>query len=79
VVSGDISLGQLRIDSATTASNIAPPSDSRLLDESIRVLCRMMKKVRLPLVSGVAPKTIKLFVDIGEKQESADQILDLPQ
>lgn len=44
VLSQEICLDQVRIDSTVTASNIAPPSDSRLLDDSIRVLCRLMKK-----------------------------------
>lgn len=41
---GDISLDQLRIDSTVVASNIAPPSDSQLLDDGVRVLSRLMAK-----------------------------------
>ena len=39
---GVISVDKLRIDSTVTASNIAPPSDSQLLADSIRVLSRLM-------------------------------------
>ena len=36
----------LRMDSSVVKSNIAPPSDSRLLDDGIRVLSRLMAKSR---------------------------------
>ena len=39
---GTINLDKLRMDSTVTASNIAPPSDSQLLEDSIRVLSRLM-------------------------------------
>lgn len=42
--SGIIDVDKLRIDSTVTASNIAPPSDSQLLADSIRVLSRLMAK-----------------------------------
>ena len=41
---GVISVDKLRIDSTVTASNIAPPSDSQLLADSIRVLSRLMSQ-----------------------------------
>ena len=39
---GDLSLDRLRIDSTVVDSNIAPPSDSQLLDDGVRVLSRLM-------------------------------------
>ncbi len=36
----------LRVDSSVVKSNIAPPSDSRLLDDGIRVLSRLFAKSR---------------------------------
>jgi IS5 family transposase len=36
----------LRVDSTVVSSNIAPPSDSRLLDDGIRVLSRLFAKSR---------------------------------
>lgn len=41
-----ISLQQLRIDSTVVASNIVPPSDSQMLDDSVRVLSRYLLKSR---------------------------------
>jgi IS5 family transposase len=41
-----ISLQQLRIDSTVVASNIAPPSDSNMLDDGVRVLSRYLMKSR---------------------------------
>ena len=38
------SLDQLRIDSTVIASNIAPPSDSQLLNDGIRVISRLLAK-----------------------------------
>ena len=43
---GDISLEQLRIDSTVIASNIAPPNDSQLLNDGVRVLSRYLSKSR---------------------------------
>jgi len=43
---GHISLEKLRIDSTVVASNIAPPSDSQLLNDGIRVLSRYLAKSR---------------------------------
>ena len=37
-----LSLDWLRIDSTVTDSNIAMPSDSQLLNDGVRVLCRLM-------------------------------------
>ncbi|VAW82403.1 elements of external origin; transposon-related functions [hydrothermal vent metagenome] len=39
---GTLSLEKLRIDSTVVASNIAPPSDSQLLNDSVRVLSRAL-------------------------------------
>lgn len=39
---GDLSLDKLRIDSTVVDSNIAPPRDSQLLDDGVRVLSRLM-------------------------------------
>lgn len=39
---GDLSLDRLRIDSTVVDSNIAPPNDSQLLDDGVRVLSRLM-------------------------------------
>ena len=39
-----LSIEAVRIDSTVVDSNIAPPSDSRLLDDGVRVLSRLMVK-----------------------------------
>lgn len=41
---GVASLDKLRIDSTVVASNIAPPSDSQLLDDAVRVISRLLAK-----------------------------------
>lgn len=41
---GVISVDQLRIDSTVVDSNIAPPSDSQLLNDGVRVLSRLLAK-----------------------------------
>ncbi len=41
---GTLSLDKLRIDSTVVDSNIAPPLDSQLLDDGVRVLSRLMAK-----------------------------------
>ncbi|VAW76145.1 elements of external origin; transposon-related functions [hydrothermal vent metagenome] len=41
-----LSLENLRIDSTVVASNITPPSDSQLLNDSVRVLSRFLVKSR---------------------------------
>lgn len=38
------SIDQLRIDSTVIASNIAPPSDSQLLNDGVRVISRLLSK-----------------------------------
>jgi len=43
---GNISLEQLRIDSTVVASNIAPPSDSQMLNDGVRVLSRHLAMSR---------------------------------
>ena len=41
---GILSMEKIRIDSTVVASNIAPPSDSQLLNDSVRVLSRLLIK-----------------------------------
>jgi len=41
---GEMETQAMRLDSTVIKSNIAPPSDSRLLDDGIRVLSRLMAK-----------------------------------
>jgi IS5 family transposase len=41
---GITSLDKLRIDSTVVASNIAPPSDSQLLDDAVRVISWLLAK-----------------------------------
>lgn len=41
---GSLSLEKLRVDSTVVKSNIAPPSDSQLLNDGVRVLSRHMAK-----------------------------------
>lgn len=41
---GEISCDSLRVDSTVVQSNIAPPSDSQLLEDSVRVLSRLLAK-----------------------------------
>lgn len=43
---GEVTIDQARIDSTVTKSNIASPSDSQLLNDSIRVLSRLFSKSR---------------------------------
>jgi IS5 family transposase len=43
---GKLDCDQVRIDSTVTKSNIAPPSDSQLLNDGIRVLSRLFSKSR---------------------------------
>lgn len=41
---GELSLEKVRIDSTVVKSDIAPPSDSQLLNDGVRVLSRLMSK-----------------------------------
>jgi len=41
---GNLSLEKIRIDSTVVASNIAPPSDSQMLNDGVRVLSRYLAK-----------------------------------
>ncbi len=41
---GVISMDRLRIDSTVVASHIAPPSDSQLLNDGVRVISRLLAK-----------------------------------
>jgi len=43
---GHISLEKVRVDSTVVKSNIAPPSDSQLLNDGVRVLSRYLAKSR---------------------------------
>ena len=43
---GHISLEKLRVDSTVVKSNIAPPSDSQLLNDAVRVLSRYLTQSR---------------------------------
>ena len=59
-----LSLDSLRIDSTVVKSNIAPPLDSQMLDDGVRVLSRMMSKSQ-------AATGIKLrFTDQRKKSKS---------
>lgn len=42
----EISLNKIRIDSTVVKSNIAPPSDSQLLEDCVRVISRYLSKSR---------------------------------
>ncbi|UQG56298.1 MULTISPECIES: ISNCY family transposase [unclassified Marinobacter] len=44
---GMASLDKLRIDSTVVASNIAPPSDSQLLNDGVRVIRRLLAKSKI--------------------------------
>ena len=52
----DIRTKQLRIDSTVVQSNIAPPLDSQLLNDGIRVLSRLLAKSQN--ISGVKVRTV---------------------
>jgi IS5 family transposase len=43
---GVISMDKLRIDSTVVASHIAPPSDSQLLNDGVRVISRLLAKAK---------------------------------
>lgn len=43
---GNLSLAQLRIDSTVVKSNIAPPADSQILNDGVRVLSRLLARSR---------------------------------
>ena len=43
---GKVSCKKIRIDATVTKTNIAPPSDSQLLNDGIRVLSRLLSKSR---------------------------------
>ena len=66
----------LRVDSTVVSSNIAPPSDSRLLDDGIRVLSRLFAKsrdctgVRLRLTDYRKPaRSLAARIFYGKKAE----------
>lgn len=44
---GVISMDKLRIDSTVVASHIAPPSDSQLLNDGVRVISRLLAKSKI--------------------------------
>jgi IS5 family transposase len=64
VVRGELSLDWLRIDSIFVDSNIAPPSDSQLLNDGVRVLSRAMSHSTTR--TGVKIR----FVDQGKRSKS---------
>lgn len=59
-----LSLDWLRIDSTVSASNIAPPKDSQLLADGVRVLSRLMSQSKD--ATGVKIR----FSDQGKKSKS---------
>lgn len=61
---GQVSLDALRIDSTVVDSNIAPPLDSQLLNDGVRVLSRLM--VNSPRHTGVKLR----FVDQRKRSKS---------
>jgi IS5 family transposase len=61
---GQLSLDTLRIDSTVVDSNIAPPSDSGLLDDGVRVLSRLMANSKIS--TGVKIR----FVDQRKRSKS---------
>lgn len=64
VEQGEWSLETLRIDSTVVDSNIAPPSDSQLLKDGVRVLSRLMAKCKTR--TGVRVR----FVDQRKRSKS---------
>ncbi|MEA3643895.1 MAG: ISNCY family transposase [Lamprobacter sp.] len=64
LVQGQLSLDTLRIDSTVVDSNIAPPSDSGLLEDGIRVLSRLMANSKIN--TGVKIR----FVDQRKRSKS---------
>ena len=72
----EISMNNLRIDSTVVESNIAPPSDSQLLNDCIRVLSRTMAKSKT--ITGIklrftdqrkAAKTLAFTIFNAKKAE----------
>ena len=61
---GELSLDRLRIDSTVVDSNIAPPRDSQLLDDGVRVLSRLMSNSKMR--TGVKIR----FVDQRKRSKS---------
>lgn len=61
---GVLSMEQVRIDSTVVDSNIAPPSDSQLLNDGVRVLSRLLAKSKD--MTGVKAR----FVDYRKKSKS---------
>jgi len=61
---GEVSLDRLRIDSTVVDSNIAPPSDSQLLGDGVRVLSRLMAYSKMR--TGVKTR----FVDQRKRSKS---------
>jgi len=61
---GELSVDAVRIDSTVVDSNIAPPLDSQLLDDGVRVLSRLMFKSKE--ITGVKIR----FVDQRKRSKS---------
>lgn len=73
---GEMETQVMRLDSTVVKSNIAPPSDSRLLDDGIRVLSRLMAKshvctgVKLRLTDYRKPsRKLAAAIFYGKKEE----------
>jgi IS5 family transposase len=62
---GDVSLERIRIDSTVVKSDIAPPSDSQLLNDSVRVLSRYLAKSR---------KMTGINIRFTDKRKSANSL-----
>lgn len=73
---GELQTQRMRLDSTVVKSNIAPPSDSRLLDDGVRVLSRLFAKsqtrtgVRLRLTDHrKASRKLAAAIFYGKKAE----------
>lgn len=84
VEQGLMDMDCLRVDSTVVSSNIAPPSDSRLLDDGIRVLSRLFAKsrdctgVRLRLTDYRQPsRSLAAKIFYGKKAEKERLYADL--
>lgn len=77
---GELSVDALRIDSTVVDSNIAPPSDSQLLDDGVRVLSRLMansKKitgVKIRFVDQRKPSKSLAFGIFHAKKPAKDRL-----
>ena len=80
VGNGDVSLDRLRIDSTVVDSNIAPPRDSQLLDDGVRVLSRLMAQsktrtgVKIRFVDQRKPSKSLAFRIFHAKKAEKDRL-----